>query len=166
MNDAVKSREGRHVAVPYFWDADTASLPFLESVPAVSANSIYPRIAQIDTNLFFIRANWRHSWIQLTFVAAGVYFDKPVAAEPAKQLNWISVKRPSPPLVELAISFQQFPLPVHQFQRVFVSIARQLAERGAAGDERRVNAKLVRVRVPPFFQFAKAPQLHLRRAMK
>ncbi|MGA2853209.1 MAG: hypothetical protein ABSE90_03625 [Verrucomicrobiota bacterium] len=37
MNYAVKSWEGRHVAVPNFGDADTASLPFLESVPAVSA---------------------------------------------------------------------------------------------------------------------------------
>ncbi len=37
MNYAVKSREGRHVAVPNFRDADTASLPILESVPAVSA---------------------------------------------------------------------------------------------------------------------------------
>ncbi|MGH7989753.1 MAG: hypothetical protein ACREDS_06095 [Limisphaerales bacterium] len=36
-NYAVKSREGRHVAVPNFTDADTASLPFLESVPAVEA---------------------------------------------------------------------------------------------------------------------------------
>jgi serine protease Do len=37
MNYAVKSREGRHVAVPNFRDADTASLPILESVPDVSA---------------------------------------------------------------------------------------------------------------------------------
>jgi len=37
MNYEVKSREGRHVAVPNFRDADTASLPILESVPAVSA---------------------------------------------------------------------------------------------------------------------------------
>jgi hypothetical protein len=37
VNYAVKSWEGRHVAVPNFRDADTASLPFLESVPAVSA---------------------------------------------------------------------------------------------------------------------------------
>jgi len=37
MNYAVKSREGRHVAVSNFRDADTASLPILESVPAVSA---------------------------------------------------------------------------------------------------------------------------------
>ena len=37
VNYAVKSREGRHVAVPNFRDADTASLPVLESVPAVSA---------------------------------------------------------------------------------------------------------------------------------
>ena len=37
MNYAVKSREGRHVAVPNVRDADTASLPVLESVPAVSA---------------------------------------------------------------------------------------------------------------------------------
>ena len=35
VNYAVKSREGRHVAVPNFRDADTASLPFLESVPEV-----------------------------------------------------------------------------------------------------------------------------------
>jgi len=28
-----KSQEGQHVAVPNFKDADTASLPFLESVP-------------------------------------------------------------------------------------------------------------------------------------
>ena len=34
---AVKSWERRRVAVPNFRDADTASLPFLESVPAVSA---------------------------------------------------------------------------------------------------------------------------------
>ena len=37
VNYAVKSREGRHVAVPNFRDADTASLPILESVTAVSA---------------------------------------------------------------------------------------------------------------------------------
>ena len=37
VNYAVKSREGRHVAVPNFRDAGTASLPVLESVPAVSA---------------------------------------------------------------------------------------------------------------------------------
>jgi predicted nucleic acid-binding OB-fold protein len=37
VNYAVKSREGRHVAVPNFRDAGTASLPILESVPAVSA---------------------------------------------------------------------------------------------------------------------------------
>jgi len=37
VNYAVKSREGRHVAVPNFRDADTASLPILESVPAVFA---------------------------------------------------------------------------------------------------------------------------------
>ena len=36
MNYAVKSREGRHVAVPNFRDADTASLPVLESVPEVA----------------------------------------------------------------------------------------------------------------------------------
>ncbi|MGD0350523.1 MAG: trypsin-like peptidase domain-containing protein [Verrucomicrobiota bacterium] len=34
--NAVKNREGRHVAVPNFRDADTASLPFLESVPDVA----------------------------------------------------------------------------------------------------------------------------------
>ncbi|HXR45854.1 MAG TPA: hypothetical protein VN784_00300 [Candidatus Limnocylindrales bacterium] len=37
MNYAVKSREERYVAVPNFWDADTVSFPFLESVPDVSA---------------------------------------------------------------------------------------------------------------------------------
>ncbi|MGA2854575.1 MAG: hypothetical protein ABSE90_10660 [Verrucomicrobiota bacterium] len=37
MNYAVKIPEGRHVAVLNFRDADTASLPVLESVPAVSA---------------------------------------------------------------------------------------------------------------------------------
>jgi hypothetical protein len=37
VNYAVKRREGRHVAVPNFRDADTASLPVLESVPVVSA---------------------------------------------------------------------------------------------------------------------------------
>ncbi|HXR47384.1 MAG TPA: hypothetical protein VN784_08070 [Candidatus Limnocylindrales bacterium] len=37
MNYAVKSREGRHVAVPNFRDADTASFPVLESVPDVDA---------------------------------------------------------------------------------------------------------------------------------
>jgi len=37
VNYAVKSGEGRHVAVPNFGDADTASLPILESVPAISA---------------------------------------------------------------------------------------------------------------------------------
>jgi hypothetical protein len=36
VNYAVKSREGRHVAVPNFRDADTASLPVLESVPDVA----------------------------------------------------------------------------------------------------------------------------------
>jgi hypothetical protein len=36
VNYAVKSREGRHVAVPNFRDADTASLPVLESVPEVA----------------------------------------------------------------------------------------------------------------------------------
>ena len=36
LNYAVKSREGRHVAVPNFRDADTASLPVLESVPEVA----------------------------------------------------------------------------------------------------------------------------------
>jgi hypothetical protein len=42
MNYAVESREGRHVAVPNFRDADTASLPFLESVP----DSGFPRAAE------------------------------------------------------------------------------------------------------------------------
>jgi hypothetical protein len=37
LNYAVKSREGRHVAVPNFRDAGTASLPVLESVPDVDA---------------------------------------------------------------------------------------------------------------------------------
>jgi hypothetical protein len=37
VNYAVKSREGRHVAVPNFRDADTASLPVLESVPDVAS---------------------------------------------------------------------------------------------------------------------------------
>ncbi len=37
INYAVKSWEGRHVAASNFRDADTASLPILESVPAVSA---------------------------------------------------------------------------------------------------------------------------------
>jgi hypothetical protein len=37
VNYALKSREGRHVAVPNFRDADTASLPVLESVPDVDA---------------------------------------------------------------------------------------------------------------------------------
>ena len=36
VNYAVKSREGRHVAVPNFRDADTASLPVLESVSEVA----------------------------------------------------------------------------------------------------------------------------------
>jgi hypothetical protein len=43
--NAVKSREGRHVAVPNFRDADTASLPILESVPAVSAKLKAPNTA-------------------------------------------------------------------------------------------------------------------------
>ena len=37
LNYAVKSGEGRHVAVPNIRDAGTASLPFPESIPAVSA---------------------------------------------------------------------------------------------------------------------------------
>jgi hypothetical protein len=37
VNYAVKCREGRHVAVPNFRDADTASLPFLESVTDADA---------------------------------------------------------------------------------------------------------------------------------
>ena len=45
VNYAVKSREGRHVAVPNFRDADTASLPVLESVPAVSAKLKAPNTA-------------------------------------------------------------------------------------------------------------------------
>jgi len=45
MNYAVKSREGRHVAVPNFRDADTASLPCLDSVPAVSAKLKAPNTA-------------------------------------------------------------------------------------------------------------------------
>ena len=45
MNYAVESREGRHVAVPNFRDADTASLPVLESVPAVSAKLKAPNTA-------------------------------------------------------------------------------------------------------------------------
>ena len=36
VNYAVKSREERHISVPNFRDADTASLPFLESVPEVA----------------------------------------------------------------------------------------------------------------------------------
>jgi hypothetical protein len=45
VNYAVKSREGRHVAVPNFRDADTASLPILESVPDVSAKLKAPNTA-------------------------------------------------------------------------------------------------------------------------
>ena len=45
LRTAVKSREGRHIAVPNFRDADTASLPFLESVPAVSAKLKAPNTA-------------------------------------------------------------------------------------------------------------------------
>jgi hypothetical protein len=45
VNYAVKSREGRHVAVPNLRDADTASLPFLKSVPAVSAKLKAPNTA-------------------------------------------------------------------------------------------------------------------------
>jgi len=45
VNYAVKSREGRHVAVPNFRNADTASLPVLESVPAVSAKLKAPNTA-------------------------------------------------------------------------------------------------------------------------
>ena len=45
LNYAVKSREGRHIAVPNFRDADTASLPFLESVPDVDAKLKSPNTA-------------------------------------------------------------------------------------------------------------------------
>ena len=45
MNYAAKSRDGRHVAVPNFRDADTASLPFLESVPGVEAKLKKPNTA-------------------------------------------------------------------------------------------------------------------------
>jgi hypothetical protein len=45
VNYAVKSREGRHVAVPNFRDADTASLPILESVPDVDAKLKVPNTA-------------------------------------------------------------------------------------------------------------------------
>ena len=45
VNYAVKSREGRHVAVPNFRNADTASIPVLESVPAVSAELKAPNTA-------------------------------------------------------------------------------------------------------------------------
>jgi len=40
LNYAVKSREGRHVAVPNFRDADTASLP-------VTADSTHPRLTTL-----------------------------------------------------------------------------------------------------------------------
>jgi hypothetical protein len=52
MNYAVKSREGRYVAVPNFRDADTASLPCLESVPAVSAKLKAPKSLQTATPKF------------------------------------------------------------------------------------------------------------------
>jgi hypothetical protein len=45
VNYTVKSREGRHVAVSNFRDADTASLPFLESVPDVDAKLKSPNTA-------------------------------------------------------------------------------------------------------------------------
>lgn len=48
---------------------------------------------------------------------------------------------------------QKFPLPAHQLRRVFVPVARQFKECGAAGDERRVYAELMRVNVAAFFQF-------------
>ena len=41
----MKRREGRHVAVPNFRDADTASLPVLESVPDVDAMLKAPNTA-------------------------------------------------------------------------------------------------------------------------
>ncbi|MGB7768972.1 MAG: hypothetical protein WBN22_09000, partial [Verrucomicrobiia bacterium] len=52
MNYAVKSREGRHVAVPNFRDTDTASLPFLELVPDVSAKLKAPKSLQTATPKF------------------------------------------------------------------------------------------------------------------
>ena len=60
--------------------------------------------------------------------------------------------------------FQKFSLPVHQFRRVLVEIVRQIAERRLAGDESRVDAELVRVRVADFFQFTKTAELRLARA--
>ncbi len=52
LNYAGKSREGRHVAVPNFRDADTASLPFLESVPDVEAKLKAPKSMQTATLKF------------------------------------------------------------------------------------------------------------------
>jgi hypothetical protein len=45
LNYTVKSREGRHIAVPNSKDADTVSLPVLESVPAVSTKLKAPMTA-------------------------------------------------------------------------------------------------------------------------
>ena len=52
VNYAVKSQEGRHVAVPNFRDADTASLPVLESVPDVDAKLKAPKSLQTATPKF------------------------------------------------------------------------------------------------------------------
>ncbi len=52
VNYAVKSREGRHVAVPNFRDADTASLPILESVPNMDAKLKSPKSLQTATPKF------------------------------------------------------------------------------------------------------------------
>ena len=57
-------------------------------------------------------------------------------------------------------------LPIHQLRRVPIPIAGQIAESRFTGDERRVNAELVSVRVATLLQFAEAVELRFCRAMK
>ncbi len=49
---------------------------------------------------------------------------------------------------------QQLALPVHQVRCVLSPVAREVAERGFAGDERGINGQFARVRVADFFKVA------------
>jgi len=66
----------------------------------------------------------------------------------------------------IKLRLQQFPLPGHQFRRVLLPIGGEFAERGAAGNERRVNTDFMRVVVSAFFQITVAAHFGVGRAVK